>query len=70
MRPILVKTISHLQSLIGVNQGAKRLGVSPLTLRRAIKDGEIACVRIRRRVLIPFTEILRIEQGKTKPESR
>jgi excisionase family DNA binding protein len=61
----LVRKVEHLQqSLIGISQGARRLGVSPLTLRRAIKDGEIACVRIRRRVLIPVEEILRIEQGK------
>lgn len=58
------RKVVHLQqSLIGISQVAQRLGVSPLTIRRAIKDGEIACVRIRRRVLIPLEEILRIEHG-------
>ena len=51
-------------SLFSVTYTAQRLGVCGLTIRRAIRDGEIACVRIRNKVLVPLDAILRIEQGK------
>lgn len=37
--------------LIDARDAARRLGVSPRTLWQLTKDGEVACVRVRQRVL-------------------
>lgn len=37
----------------GVEETADWLGVSPLTVRRAIKSGKLFAVRMGRRVLVP-----------------
>jgi excisionase family DNA binding protein len=53
--------------LRSVQEAADRLAVSPWTLRRAIRRGEIRAVRVgRRRVLIAEREILRVIEKGTK----
>lgn len=46
---------------------AARLRISPSTLSRLSKSGEIRTVRIGRSVLIPATEIDRIKEGRPLP---
>jgi excisionase family DNA binding protein len=56
--------ISQLRS---VQEAAARLAISPWTLRRAIRRGEIHAVRVgRRRVLISEKEILRVIDNGTQ----
>ena len=50
------------KSLFGINESAQRLGISPHTVRRRIRLGEISSITIGSRRLIPFSEVERIEQ--------
>lgn len=43
-----------------LDEAAKRLGVSTSSIRRAIKRGELRCVRIGRRVLISASTLDRL----------
>jgi excisionase family DNA binding protein len=45
--------------LLSVPEAAEILGVSVLTIRRLVTSGELRAVRIRKRVLIPRTEVNR-----------
>jgi len=52
--------------LRSIPETAARLAISPWTLRRAIKRGEIQAVRIgRRRVLVSEKELLRVMNDVT-----
>ena len=50
------------KSLFGIDESAQRLGISPHTVRRKIRLGEIYSITIGSRRLIPFSEIERIEK--------
>lgn len=62
------------QELLSRKQAAEVLGVSLQTIASLIDDGTLECVRIRRRVLVPYRSILqRLEQRdpiKQQGESR
>jgi len=47
-------------SLVSVVEVAKRLSVSPYTVRRLIEAGEIRAVRVGKRILIATSEVDRI----------
>lgn len=50
--------------LSSVPDGAERLGIHPDTLRRLIKSGQVACVRIGNRMMVSELELRRIaEEG-------
>ena len=50
--------------LSSVPDGAERLGIHPDTLRRLIKSGQVACVRIGNRLMVSELELRRIaEEG-------
>ena len=50
--------------LSSVPDGAERLGIHPDTLRRLIKSGQVACVRISNRLMVSELELRRIaEEG-------
>jgi excisionase family DNA binding protein len=46
---------------------ARRWDVSVDTIRRMVKDGELAARRVRRHPRIPLTEVERIERGEPCP---
>ncbi len=37
---------------MSVEETARRTGVHPITIKRAISDGDLECLKVRRRVLI------------------
>lgn len=60
------------QELIGLNEAAKRLGVSVITLRRLTDSGDIRAVNVAARRLIPMAELDRIAlmgAGKARQKS-
>jgi excisionase family DNA binding protein len=46
-------------ALVGITESAEYLGVGRITVVRAVAEGELASVRVRRRVLIPREELER-----------
>jgi excisionase family DNA binding protein len=53
--------------LHGIPETAARIGVSPYTVRRLIKNGDLRAVRVgRRRVLISEKEIVRVIDNGTR----
>ncbi len=60
-----------MQTLVDFNEGAKRLSVSPFSLRAWARKNLVRTVRVGRRRLIPAEEIERIgrEGIRTKRES-
>jgi excisionase family DNA binding protein len=58
-------------TLLGISEVAKTLGVSHFTIRRLINAGEIKAVSIGTRRLVPTSEVERIaSQGAGKPKAR
>jgi hypothetical protein len=55
------------RTLLGFQETGDRWGIHPRSVKRAAERGEIRTVRIGRRVLIPITEILRIEESGRLP---
>jgi excisionase family DNA binding protein len=59
--------------LFGIANAAKRWEVSKDMVRRKIESGEIRSIRIGARVLVPLSEIERVEQfglGKSRKSAR
>ena len=55
------------QLLVGVPAAAEALGLSPWTIRKYIRRGQIHAVRIGRRVLIEPSELQRlIDEGRAR----
>lgn len=50
------------KTLFGIANTARRWEVSKDTVRRKIESGEIRSIRIGSRVLVPLSEIERVEQ--------
>jgi len=58
--------MTNTDQLCSIPEAAARLAISPWTLRRAIKRGEIQAVRVgRRRVLVSEKELLRVMNDGT-----
>jgi excisionase family DNA binding protein len=47
---------------VTVNEAAGALGVSPASIRRSIREGELRSIRFRDRVLVPVVEMQRVIQ--------
>jgi excisionase family DNA binding protein len=59
------------QLLHGIAEASERLGINGQTLRKLVKAGQVRSVRLRRRVLIPATEIDRLaNEGSGNPTTR
>ena len=57
-----------MEPLVGVNEAAKLLGLSPWTVRKLISNQRLCTVRINRRVLLQPEELRRIiEEGRSRP---
>jgi excisionase family DNA binding protein len=57
--------------LIAISEAARRLGVSPFTVRRLVRGGDVVAVNVGARRLIPSSEIERImRSGVGQPRSR
>ena len=54
------------QRLLSIPATAKSLDVSPDSVRRMIKDGDLRVVSLRRRVLVPVEEVDRLARFGTK----
>jgi excisionase family DNA binding protein len=54
-------------TLVSVETAAMRLGLKPVTVRLWIARRRLACVRLRRRVLVPESEIDRLIERGTIP---
>lgn len=50
---------------LSISESAKMFGVSPMTIRRAIKDGEITYVVVQGRYKLNFESLLRWSQRTT-----
>jgi len=50
--------------LFSFRDAARRLGVGERTVRRMVAEGELSAVRLRGRVLIPASAIVRIARGE------
>ena len=55
--------------LLPVEEAARRLGISPRTLWRRIRKGEIRSVKVGRRRLIPHKEVERLKGEAPRPSS-
>lgn len=53
-----------LRPLPNVQQLAEVLGVHPITVYRAVAEGDVAAVRFRGRLRIPWREWRRLTEGK------
>jgi len=63
--------MTGIEQLRSFQEAADRLAVSPWTLRRAVKRGEVKAVRVgRRRLLIAEKEILRVIHEGTNRGAR
>jgi len=54
--------------LLGIDDAAKTLGLSPWTVRRLIDRGKLKRVKIGRRVLLKTTEIQRFVESCVKAD--
>lgn len=52
-----------------VREAAQLLGVSPMTVYRAIADGELLAVRIRKRLIIPAHAIDELVEPAARPSA-
>ncbi len=55
------------QTLLDVNSAAKRLGVSPFTIRAWLRQRRLSYVKLGRRVLVPEDSISRFLAVNTVP---
>jgi len=49
--------------LISINEAGRRLSLSPWTIRAHVRKGSIKSIHCGRRVLIPASELSRIQRG-------
>jgi excisionase family DNA binding protein len=67
--PTKVKGRNRMARLKSVNETARTLGVSPLTVRRFIKAGSLRSVRVGKRVLLSEKELARVMAQGVEPSN-
>jgi excisionase family DNA binding protein len=60
-----------IQLALGLQEAAEAVGLSQWTLRKYVREGKIAAIRLGRRVLVEPSELHRlVEQGRGGKESK